>query len=389
MFHIFKRLIEMMKYFVKKFFFFLIIDRSNSLNKIFINSESMILFITHNFKGGTIQYENNFIQENNCNVIVLKLITHGKILAYSLENKLTNEKILLNNKSFSVILNYKFQKIIVNSLVSANNIKELCDVLKSYKIKYHSIPLYYLVHDFHCICPKYNLIEKNRYCNLDCNTYKCKFHYYPDCTTMSVNVWRDLWASFLTCVDKVICFSRSSKELILEAYPRLGEEKIFVNPHSMDWCRFTKIKQFSGAQLHVAIVGKVDTIPKGKIVVQEILSRTSSVIPFYLIGTTANEIKSKRKNISYFGKYKHDQLQSILENLQINLVVFPSICPETFSYLISELIMMDLPIVCLDCGAQAEKVKNYNKGVVVKDIENMINYIEEANQKGVCYNEYN
>ena len=383
-----KRLIEMAKYFVKFILYFGKNTDQKSLKKVFVDLGEMILFITHNFKGGTIQYENNFVQEQNGNVIVLKIITHGKILAYSIENKANGEKCLLNKNSFSEILNYKYKKIIVNSLVGTDNIKEIFAILKKYKINHQTVPLIYLVHDFHCICPKYNLIAKKEFCYLNCHYQKCKFHYYPDCTVMPIHKWRELWYNFLRCIDEIVCFSVSSKELILKAYPHLNAKKITIYPHNMDWCHFSPIKITSVQEPRIAIVGKVDTIPKGKLVVQEILAKASVAIPFYFIGTTSKEIKSKRKNVFYYGRYNHDRLQDILEEQKINFVVFPSVCPETFSYLVSELIMMDLPIICFDYGAQAEKISHYNKGIVVKNSEEMISHIEEIYKAGVCKNDY-
>ena len=97
-------------------------------------------------------------------------------------------------------------------------------------------------------------------------------------------------------------------------------------------------------------------MPKGKLVVERLLECLSENIHVSLIGLTKDDIHTSRKNTEFLGRYSHDELQNIIESCRINLVVFPSICPETFSYLISELIMMDVPIICFDFGAQAEKV---------------------------------
>jgi glycosyltransferase involved in cell wall biosynthesis len=58
-------------------------------------------------------------------------------------------------------------------------------------------------------------------------------------------------------------------------------------------------------------------------------------------------------------------LPIIVEKIGANIFLMPSICPETFSYVTQELIDMEVPLVCFDIGAQAEKIKNYHKGLII------------------------
>ena len=375
---IFKRFIEHAKYVVKRIFYSVKVERQMLPCNIFEDSANMILFINHNFKGGTLQYEKNFMEKANNNVISVKIITHSKILAYSVENKKTGSMVLLDSHSFTRILENPFREVVVNSLVSANNFAEILNALCEFKKKNPFVPITYLIHDFHCICPKYNLVPETIFCNLECERYRCKFHFYPDCTNIGIVSWRNSWNSFLTAIDKIICFSESSKNLILRAYPDITESRLIVRPHDMSWCHFSPLHTTPEPDFtsQVAIIGTCNTIPKGKRVIQEILKTVSEKIRFYMIGTNSHEIKTKRKNIFFYGRYQHDELENILEAMKISLVVFPSVCPETFSYLVSELILMELPIVCFDYGAQAEKVCVYKKGKVVSNTQEMISYIE-------------
>ena len=84
-----------------------------------------------------------------------------------------------------------------------------------------------------------------------------------------------------------------------------------------------------------------------------------------------------RKNTEFYGKYKLDELPELIKKSTISMGIFPSICSETFSYLVSEHIMMGLPIMCFDIGAQADKVRAYDKGIVVKDVDEMVEKIEK------------
>jgi glycosyltransferase involved in cell wall biosynthesis len=41
------------------------------------------------------------------------------------------------------------------------------------------------------------------------------------------------------------------------------------------------------------------------------------------------------------------------------MFLFPSIWPETFSYVVAEMIALGLPIVAFDLGAPAERLRTY------------------------------
>jgi glycosyltransferase involved in cell wall biosynthesis len=48
-----------------------------------------------------------------------------------------------------------------------------------------------------------------------------------------------------------------------------------------------------------------------------------------------------------------------------NVFLFPSIWPETFSYVVEELMQLEVPIVCFDMGAPAERIRHYPKGKLI------------------------
>ena len=56
-----------------------------------------------------------------------------------------------------------------------------------------------------------------------------------------------------------------------------------------------------------------------------------------------------------------------MEANEIDIILVPSICPETFSYTTEEAIKMGLPIAVFDIGAPAERVKSYGKGIILRN----------------------
>jgi glycosyltransferase involved in cell wall biosynthesis len=95
---------------------------------------------------------------------------------------------------------------------------------------------------------------------------------------------------------------------------------------------------------------------------EEILHRGTE-IPITVIGTVDAEyqIPSVRET----GHYTTDRLAHLIELSGANLFLFPSILPETFSYVIAELIALDVPVICFDFGAPAERISKYHLGQVI------------------------
>lgn len=57
-----------------------------------------------------------------------------------------------------------------------------------------------------------------------------------------------------------------------------------------------------------------------------------------------------------------EQLPQLLQQDEIDFVLIPSICPETFSYTTHEAISMGYPVLCFDLGTQAEVVNRLRAG---------------------------
>ncbi len=173
----------------------------------------------------------------------------------------------------------------------------------------------------------------------------------------------------------VLQLHESSKKIIQKVYNTIPEFKISVIPHSMDFSKFTPINNIDTQVFNCAIIGNINNAAKGIYVIEYLMAQFAKQnLQLTFIGIDKNNIqqyiKIQGKN-KFLGSYNHDDLQSIIEKEKISVVVFPSICPETFSYLVSELIQMNIPIIGFNIGAQAEKLKCYSKGILVESKEDM------------------
>lgn len=69
------------------------------------------------------------------------------------------------------------------------------------------------------------------------------------------------------------------------------------------------------------------------------------------------------------GAYQRNMLpRYVLEN-DVDIVFISSIWPETFSYTTEEAMVMGIPVACFPIGAPAERVQNYERGLILPEIE--------------------
>ena len=85
-------------------------------------------------------------------------------------------------------------------------------------------------------------------------------------------------------------------------------------------------------------------------------------IPLTIVGSS---YVATHQKITVHGNYTPHDLPIIISKAGINVILMPSIIPETFSYTISEAMKMGLPIVTFDLGAQGNRVKQYELGKVI------------------------
>ena len=331
---------------------FLVYLYSKKITRINFNAVDTIVF-THNLGGGTLNYEKQYFNKNN--ILVIRKISYRTDSVFLFETDTVKVPIFFN-KAFNLLKTFKPKTVVVNSLCSYMHFEKILSFIKkNYSSSFHK----YLIHDFHCICMKYNLVMNEQYCSLLCE--HCRLR-------VNTSKWREVWQEYFKILDEVICFSQSSKKMLLQVYPML-KNKISVIPHSMDYCTFTKISIDNAC--NIAVVGNCSSVPKGKNVIKHLIPLVKRLKKrkLYIVGKAPFLFHRNSKYIKYTGEYDLKSLPEILVSGQIEVIVFTSILPETFSYAISEFMQLGLPIVSLDLGAQGEKLHNYPKAVLVSDLK--------------------
>ena len=270
---------------------------------------------------------------------------------------------------FNLLQEVDCRRIIINSLVSVPNVREIiCRVIRY--AEESKVPIEFKVHDFHALCPSPHLLDfKGKYCDVPRDLSVCEEclqknsrAFYPLDENATISSWRANYADLLTNATKITVFDESSLAYLSRVFGDALLSKVALEPH--DDVDTADPPAGPLGPIHVGVFGTA-TAPKGASVVNELakyLSKEDLNIPITAIG----DAKAKmHERIFVHGAYENSDLPQLVRRYGITVVFFASVMPETFSFVISEAKAMGLPIVAFDLGAQGRRVSHYKFGRVL------------------------
>lgn len=335
----------------------------------FINEleDNLILFINHSFGGGADLYlrkeADKLIQQGKG---IYQVIYQPDYHQYELMDMNSGAQYYFDDINILLYLvSIKAQCIYLNELVSYPNIKGLIDTFKNVKDIHSNVQLTYLVHDYFCICPRLNMIDCNdNYCGLpnvsECDACLQKANFDQ---SKSIVDWRSLNSKLLSTCDEIICFSNSSKNYLSKVYSNLSG-KIEVIGHEIENLRVPVVKKDD--VITVGLLGQLckhKGIEQIKELIQYIRKNKLTQYRIVCIGH-AQDIENDEIFYST-GKYKRDDISNLVEKYDVDVFFMSSVCPETFSYTVSEIQSMNMPLLSYDLGAQGERTRDYKFGKVI------------------------
>jgi FkbM family methyltransferase len=341
-------------------------------------SNRHILIIDHGLGGGANQYRDAFIAtqvEKGNSVILLYYAIWISQYRIRYVNSGIQKEWFANSLDFlfDMVDFIRPQEFFFNNAYSFPDPLKIASILSGLKRRSGST-LTFSIHDFFCICPSYILLnEKFKYCDVP-NIEKCRIclsknkgeHFFL-ARDKDIDKWRQAWHACLEISDSILCYSESSKNILLKAYPDINTNNIKVIPHSVDYMKQT-VRIVRGAKLNIGIVGALSE-HKGAGIVRDIarlIDERSLPVSVTVIGTMESVPKSHSIHVT--GKYRREDLPRIIEKTATNLFFVPSIWPETFCYVAEELMAMGVPIAVFNIGAPPERVSKYSKGLIIDDI---------------------
>lgn len=225
-------------------------------------------------------------------------------------------------------------------------------------VRRHGAKLEFLFHDFFALCPRVSMINRDGvYCDVNSSVAAC-----DACAELSISAWRETWKTLLDIADTVVFFSESSREIVSRVYG-LREEQVVVRPHAVRPLG-PPVAIAQTGPMRVAVAGTI-VRHKGAEIIRDLAMLMEKEMPdasIVVFGTL--DIPDIPENITVLGEYARDDLPRLVAGQKVTVGFFPSVLPETFSYVVRELASLGLPVVSFDLGAQGEYVKSLPSGVI-------------------------
>ena len=227
------------------------------------------------------------------------------------------------------------------------------------------------VHDYQSLCPRLHLVDKEgRYCGepeLDvCEV--CADDPKLLAGAGSVKEWRREHAALLSGARRVFV---PEADVARRLRCHLPQIPVVVRPHPETHAPQTVrsiLRPRAGVARRILVLGAIGR-EKGS----ELFVRTARCaramglgLEFVLLGyTDRDEDLSSIGNVFVLGKYDDAGLPERLRAIDADLVWFPAICPETWSYTLSRVLDAGLFPVAFDLGSIASRIRASGWGKIL------------------------
>ena len=269
----------------------------------------------------------------------------------------------------------RVSEVMINNLVFYKEPEEFISDICKLKKKYSFI-LKYVFHDFVSVCPSFFLLNKqNKPCEI-ISDKKCN-----DCLLKNQNrgvirnditEWRKSFETLFENCDEVLFFSHFTVNIVLDIYSLL-KDKHKIQYHKLlmsdDASRY--IKPEEDGVIKIGFVGSFNYV-KGSDYFIELIDKLKAErndIEPIVVGFVPENTYSDLK-CTVTGKYERDDLGKVLSENKVDFVVYPSFWGESFSYVVQELMTLNVPLVLFKRGAPSERIieQNYQPCEIAEEV---------------------
>ena len=338
------------------------------------------LIIDHDLGGGANHYRDRLVDSLvSEGKTAITLTFHLATLSHMLivQNTRINQKYAIPGEQYvlDAMRHLSVAEIVYNTAVSFTNPEEIPQLLLNLKAQSHA-RLKVLVHDFFAVCPSHFLLDhKGQFCNV------------PDISVCAsclpnnsqgfaalfgagdIRVWRAAWGGLFGAADEIVAFSNNSAQLLMKAYPQIHPQQISIKPHYVKHLSANSVQIEETQSLCIGVVGQIG-YHKGSAFIRDLakeIKHRGSGQRIVVIG--AIDVRCDPSVVSQTGLYNHADMPAKIGGSGANIMLFPSICAETFSYVVQELMYLQLPVAAFNFGAPAERLASYQKGLVLPSMD--------------------
>ena len=222
----------------------------------------------------------------------------------------------------------------------------------------------FTAHDYYAICPQINLMmptHNARYAALGVAQCPQCSGAHPAPTGESIEAWRMRHRLFLNQARYVLAPTRDAANRMLQYFPDAPVR--YVTHH--DIANVAALPRPQGepiaahTHLRVFILGGV-SLAKGGDVMEAVAlaaARTKAPVELHLLGYPHRRMRTQpQASLTIHGSYDDADLPALLDRLQPDVVWFPALWPETYSYTLSACLQAGVPVIAPNIGAVPERL---------------------------------
>ena len=250
------------------------------------------------------------------------------------------------------------------------------------QFKSAGIPYVCVMHDFYSVCPSLNLlnVSKMRPCEVHTtgkgDAAACLGELFKHCLeTPQSDIktllpdHQKLFGKILSNAEKVIFPSGSTRDIVLSAHA-IEPSRAIVIPHGYPTIKTAPVAT-PGPYLRVALIGAISDLIKGCDLIIETVERTKQPVEWHFFGRAdasgfKHRIMALTDRCVFHGVYARDNIVDMLCSSGVEIALFMSVCPETFSFTLSESYIAGVPPIVPNLGALAERVKQSGLGWIIE-----------------------
>lgn len=224
------------------------------------------------------------------------------------------------------------------------------------------VPYDFTAHDYHVVCPQVSLTYPGQgYCG-ELGVQQCGncLHLKSAPNNFDIVHWRAVYGGFAARASHLLVPSRDAARRFARYLPMAD---IRLAPHTdLDEASLPEPAPAlvaSRANLRIVVIGAISAIKGADTLEAVALDAAAAGAPleFHLVGYAYRSLHSQpHASLTVHGPYAEHDLPRLLERLKPDVVWFPALWPETYSYTLSACLKVGVPVVAPDLGAFAERL---------------------------------
>ena len=264
----------------------------------------------------------------------------------------------------------------VDSVLVSSLIGHSLDVLNT------GLPTIVVTHDYFPYCPALNIFfggvcrqcDENRIG--ECYRDNPQFNPFVTFLPRERVLVRDRFLELVGRPNVIMATpSRSVEDNLVRLDTRFGRATFVTIPHGYGQAleKLDDRKPLAQDRLRILVLGQLSVL-KGVELLRESLGALTDFAEVYLVGCRElGELFKFHSAVHVVSRYEIDQLPGHVAAINPHVGLLTSICPETFSYALTELMMLGVPVAATRVGSFPERIRHRETGYLYEpDVASLI-----------------